>query len=244
MQSNTATYLKSKDHLFSWFENGVKSRNSTCWKLYPNFLHNFASKQPIWINEDENLDIEDSFNLLGEIIEKYGSDQPYTIYLPSSQDRKKGTSNHVKTWYMDKFKTSTNMAGQGYYTKEQLDDKLKIDRLERTVEDLVTIGQSKSTVWETFLNNIVEKIDPNQVVNVLAAFAQPKLNQVQAVNGQIKSDTVEQNESDNSEANIGAYVNAICGHFDTIQEAENFIGKVYQSFASNPEMIKNMFKDG
>ena len=236
---NTGTpYFTTKDQLFEWFSTNISNREpfNVSWRLYDGFLKGFTGKSPLYRLNSTELSVQDAFDKLWDRMQTLAiePDTKFTISLPTG---KKGAGNDGgKISFLANSKTSIgnmNDANGMFSISNLINDKLKIQELERKVNDLENAAPDGGVIDRIF----TRLEDSGLIEGLIMGFASKKMG-INLMMGE--SQTEEEGQVIGGNLSIQNSLQKVAHHFQSEQELLLTFDKMCTLFASNPEYFKQI----
>lgn len=231
-----------------WF----KKLETPTWNLYRGWHDKMPVRNIIYKQEDENLSLDESFEVLQQMMEMNSHEGgKFTVYVHNNQ---KGSSILVGLNLGRMAKGSMGLAGYsgagfGMVPADEVDRKiaqaLELNNLKREIEDL-RAAQEAGMGFRDILIEKLREVDLGPIITGLSSLIQPRAGAIQgmpagAVDARQPNPEPDQDSgfSYDGEKILPALDN-IRPHFDRDTDFYSFIEKVSARFAENPDMFKNM----
>jgi hypothetical protein len=250
--------ITTLEGLEKWFRYNATSE----WQLYSGHMDRLNPGKLIVKQENEDLPIDDSWELLRDHLEIQSSQGgQFTVFQPTSHNRgpkSKVTLNGHLMPGSGSFRGGSSLNGLpslGYVTKEDMEERIRSERekweLERRVDDLEEMQRSRASIGERIFETAVEQVDLNQVASGLMGFLGALTNkmggnpsnigssQPQAVNQPAAASSDEGPVYDGDQ--VLEFLNTIRPHFENEEEFYSFLSRVRQFFEDKPGLCISFF---
>lgn len=229
-------YLSNKNDLKEWFESQVQDREKfrTSFKIYEGHIKGVTGKAPLYSHSETDYNIDDSFGLLwSELMKRsHGNeDSRFTVIL-DTEGRGIGLDAR-KTFFLSSSKIGIGMRHQNggddfFNIGSIIEDKLKIERLERRIDDL-----ENSAGPDNPINRIIEQfVESGAAMQLIGSAIGLKIpNQADSM--------TDDNDETEGGLSIETFYHKVRPHFSSDDEFLIAINKIGDMFDQNPEYFKS-----
>ena len=238
--------ISSIEDVGAWF----KKLDTPTWNLYRGWHDKMPVRNIIYKQEDENLSMDESFEVLQQMMEMNShSGGKFTVYVHNNQ---KGSSVLVGLNLERMAKGNMGLggysgAGFGMVPADEVDRKiaqaLEINNLKREIEDLRS-AQEAGMGFRDILIEKLREVDLGPIITGLSSLIQPP--RAGAIQG-MPADSIPPNQEADHDSGfhydgekILPALDNIRPHFDRDTDFYSFLEKVSARFAENPDMFKNI----
>lgn len=239
-------YISNFDDLEKWF----LPLNCTGWSLYHGFQKGrLNTTNMVFKNDDDTLDLSDSFERLKEMIEmsSTGGGQ-FTIYVPY-----KSNNTGVKQYFGIGLNSHNQpqVAGLPGIYGGSLDQILakekKMWELEAMVNGFIEEQETRKSTAERIFEKVMDDLDTTQVVSAVIGLIGQLIPAKMPITMQGTPEEMKHHQDDGAGASfqyktgiIMPILDMIRKHFETDDEFYNFFSIVAEKFDAQPELFKKM----
>lgn len=250
---NAHSYLSNIDDVKTWFEQVGKP----IWKLFRGFHDRTKGKALIYAQDQDGMDMEESFSLLAQMIDMHCSPAGrFTILVPTSTSGQ-GVTQWVQIGDMSAGTSAiTNHPGvagapmSGYIPESKLREEIEKERrmwmLERQVEDMEAAREANMNVQEILAEKLRE-IPMDVAINGIIQAIQGRRVSLQGLAGEQTAPPPPTPEGEGTGYEYPAeellpILDDIRQHFQDNGEFLKFLGTLRDRFLEAPETYKNMLQ--
>lgn len=247
-------YITDYENLQTWFEMTGETR----WNLYSGFLDKFNNAHILAKQENAEMDVEESFNILKNMIQinsPHGGQ--FTVFVTGPGNRGYITRMRIAsamTPGVAGFPQMAGYPGMGMVSVGELEERIRRERreweLERRIEDLEAEKESSVGAVGQFFNRVTQDLDINNLIKMGMAMWGSRVgmnpDHLRAV--QLSGTPDEDQHADGTgytyeDPQVLTFLDSIRCNFATDEEFLAFLAKVENFFHHNRDMALNFFKN-
>lgn len=246
------SYFSDLEAVKQWFDLNKIPK----WNLYRGHLDKMYGNKMIYRQEDDTLDMDESWSLLRSMIENNSANGgQFTIYVPSSNAGNQGLSVHVELNMDQHRQPGRGVAVSGYgggyglgmipkeEVREMVAQERKVWELERRLEDMEASQEAGLGIGD-IIKSQLQGVDLGPIIagigNLIMAKAVGAGVTLQGVPGEDKYQPPTEGQYHYDGARLKPILDTIRPHFGEDEEFYNFLQNVAIMIANNPVLLKNM----
>ena len=247
-------YINNYEDLRTWFELNEETR----WNLYNGFVTKFNNVHVLAKQENNDLDKEESYNLLKQIISMNSSrGGQFTVYMIGPGNRGPMVHVGIDSATMPGVGGYGAMAGnpymQGLVPISEIDERIRRERqtwdMERRIEDLEAEKESSVGAVGQFFNRVTQDLDINRLINMAVVMMSSRMNVnpelIKAV--QLSGTPEQQQQPDDGtgytydDPRLLEFLDGIRSKFQDDESFYAFLARVGEFFQQNTAMAMQFF---